>query len=739
MDFLKLKACPVCGEENIVVTDDSVICGKCQTVSKGSVFAKIYNLPARIIRRMLRHNEYGVVPEDYTIIATSNNYRINAYDSTEEKSLYNFPTIYPCMREEGNVTIVDNPALLPEAPPNTIAFDNGWLAMWSSNLSGRNVTLLRDKLRRSEAEKVAQSLVENGAIVKFGDWKGDFKSSIKRASLYNVNPTIEIDRKGQTLKEVIDEFHYVAQKQGQPRYKETRTGPAHKMTDAVIEWFKDNGGKFLWDEAQKKGYLKYDNKLYELDPHNIMLRSLLFTLGGVTTSQQDGRIILDALCCMALQAEKVEPTSWLHNDLSEDKIIISQGASSIIITQNDVFVRPSEGIDYSQIRRTWFKPIELKSGDGLTMLRDYIMRHLVVPNTAKEIIICWLVAIFLQGYSSIRPGIHLRGPAGSGKSTLMKILYWLIYGDNEEKLPTYTTAGLWRTATVEPLLFFDNENVTDVSEGLRTFFDMAATGGRRVIGSTSGGGTSTHEQQAHSFVMISGLDNFLQADVRTRYYEIETDFKYQDDFYGLKDKKLILNNREIILTSILKLISEKVLPDIHEFMSRQRVREYKEMLGVKERTVDYFMLMVLVGKKLQEEKIIGEGDLATRWSKYILSKSAEASIRNSETIEWFKNLKLALIRSDDDSIIKRDENLVIRDSVYNLIIEEDKVFGISGTPEEILNALSWTARTLHRRCPWRSKKHFEQDILRDEHVYSKINWMLKFEDDMITVKWQKGV
>ncbi len=134
------------------------------------------------------------------------------------------------------------------------------------------------------------------------------------------------------------------------------------------------------------------------------------------------------------------------------------------------------------IERSWFHDLIIVPGDGLSMLFDLVAKYFSVPLVAKEIVVCWLISIFLQDYSPIKPGIRVWGPASSGKSVMLQLIYWLFYGGEDSKLPTFTTAGLWRRASIEPLIMIDNENVEYVGESLRTFLDLCSTGGKRVLG-----------------------------------------------------------------------------------------------------------------------------------------------------------------------------------------------------------------------------------------------------------------
>jgi hypothetical protein len=376
----------------------------------------------------------------------------------------------------------------------------------------------------------------------------------------------------------------------------------------------------------------------------------------------------------------------------------------------------------------------------LMMLKTAFIDYFAIPSVAKEIILTWLLGIFLQDFSSIRPGIHVTGPASTGKSTILLLCYWLFYGKNSMSLPGgMTKAGLWRLATVEPFILIDNKNLTGMSESLQEFLDMCATGGERGLGVANGSARDMMHQQAHSIVMLSGLDHCIHQDVRTRYFEIQTDFRYKTGFYAINNKKMILNNRNLIMSSVFRMFSKDVLPNLHKYANEEMARKYRLLLtDKKERTVDYFLLMLAIGEALQKYNVIESGDLGLRWSEYLRNEARIADKMNAISIEWWKNFKIALLMKADEFNVFRDGKMT-SNFPYTFIEENGKRFGITGSKEEILNAMAWTANVLKRKLPWNNIRELCHDHTADLSAWNDAGWSYKFDEETMTVRWGDGV
>jgi len=548
-----------------------------------------------------------------------------------------------------------------------------------------------------------------------------------------------------SLKELIDSYHWRMTSTG-PQYNSSLAVPKHVLTDAVIEWFKHHGGSFVWSISEQQGYLFFKNRRYTLQSNDPELLSMLQYEGGINAQDSEGRVITAALCNCRAFAIPAEFSSW-WTSVNERVLRLAQSPEMPVLEigvteSNEPFIREVENGDGGVWQmfandgpNAEFVPFEFDPNvdkrEALSLLYELCVSHFSVSDVRREIITTWFLTLLISHLSSIRPGLRISGTAGSGKSTILQLLFWLLYGTRVGLLPTYTVASLWRVGLVEPVLFIDNQNVeAALSEDLRTFFDLAATGGVRKLAADNKG-RRTVVQKVHSLVAVSGLDSFLAPDVLTRYFEVETDpdIRKGGAFFPTRDRDKLLAARAKIWSGIIKLLAEDVLPTIFSTPGSSFVAKIREINHRKERTSDYLSLMTtwgliiskyeprlvkpVEGNLSDEEKAL---ELARRWCEDIGETAVETSVSSAATIEWWETFRqqiqlnlhqLVVQKRYDDHV---EEVVIVTPSPLSarLIRQGNFYVGIEGTPAELLNALRWTASQVRERLPWNSTRQLGQ-------------------------------
>ena len=733
--------CPICNENDIIESESNLICPKCGSVDTIVVLSKLLNLSMSIAKQVYAQDLYSApVLDGSEVLLAETSCVINAmYEDGHTSKEY--PSLFGSLQSQGHIYIVSEPNKVVESPyPNTLTWSNRWLPHWSPMFAERTVYILYTS-QESECRAIAMSLRSAGAnvfLAPFTSWDHleDIPPFQTAQRMKEAKAPEEVD----DLKDVIAKFHY-SMSCGKLIYKTNLNVPIYVVVEAVITWIKSHGGKFLWDADSNTGHLIYEGRDYPLQYNNPLLRSFLKTRGGILGSTGEGKAIIDGLCSMAEEAEHVMPISWLSCDPTDRTISIRQGDSLITVKENSITTTAAQTLSFDLIQgdRKWFSPIkfqhlsEVEKEQGLKLLFTAVADFFAVPPVARELIICWLLAIFLKDMSSIRPGMVITGPASTGKSTMLQLLYWLFYGCNESELPTFpSVAGLWRTGSVEPFLPIDNKNMDGMEEAVRTFLDVAATGGKRIMGVAGGSNLDTKTQKVHSLVMISGLDVPLHQDVRTRYIEVVTDFQWKGEFFPLRDKQFLLSHRDQILSAVLHLLAYDVLPTLDLFVNSDMCRKHRILLDTKERMVDYFLLMLAIGSALQRAGVIASGSLEDRWTDYMRERADKTDNVNAKTIEWWKNFKIALVR---------EVTVYAESSNWNVTVLNNKRVGISGSPEELLNALAWAANVLKRKLPWDSAKSLINAFKMEAKAWQNCGWTLDFTENFenISLLWGDGV
>jgi hypothetical protein len=730
-------SCPDCGNEFLSESKTGYICPKCGVVGKVQVVAKTLNLDIPHAKVVFERDEdlQSIHDANPKYPATFKGNLINGL-TADGQLILDFPCLFPSIPGGDTAVITDRWEALDENYPGLVYYSKEWLPLWGRHFTGKKVTVLISS-REVRMRAIADSLAKFNAIVFIGYLTDSVKSSVESATPIVGNPLSmkSVSKKGKSLRDVIDHFHMGGGRNGS-QYKHSINVPMRDIVDSVIEWFTDNGTTFVWDEEGEQGYLKFQGRLFKCAADDKPFKSLLRSLGGITAANNEGRAIIDGLCSMEGESVMVKPETWIKNDIVEKTISIRQGGSKIFISKDSVTIEEDNALTYDMIQgaRRWFTPIKLiDTWEGLDLLFKEIVPYFTLPDAGKELLICWLFGIFLKDFSSIRPGVRVSGQWTSGKSTVLQSLYWLFYGKAENELTVdSTTAALWRWAATEPFLPLDNKNVKALDENLRTFLDGCATGGRRNI-AVSGSGTEFRSQKTHTFIMISGLDEFPFHDVRTRYYEVTCSSEFKSSYYPLERRETIFRSRDKIFSSVFKLISTEVLPNISQFLNQSLVDKYRVLLGSKERTVDYFLIMLAIGTAFQKKGFIPSGDLGERWSTYITENARRADIVNADVVEWMRNFRMALSKEDVNG--KVSFGISNDSATFDLLTLKGKVIGLRGTYEEVTNCLAWAAAVLRRKLPWSEARAFKSAVESDENALKGLGWDLNMNKESMSLVW----
>lgn len=704
----EIDRCPICEDGEITEIGETIVCTICKNINRVTLLAKILNITER--EANIGIGSCGEIEEG--ILAKVNGVKVNSYN--EGRTQYLYPSIFPYFPEHGNITIVDDISKVIEEEPNTISF-NDWSLKWNPMFADKDVKIFYTT-RKRECYMVASYIKGYAKSVKIGPYRDESKL----VSFSDEYVSEVMKPKYSSLKELIDSFHMIQSRGGIVTYKRTLNVPMHVVIDSVTDWFIENGANLLWDDSNDQGYMIFRKESYRLDKGNNKFKSLMFELGGITVATLEGSAVISGMSSMAHRSKKIKIMPWIQGNQDENLIKINQGSSTIIISQNDIKVNTSDSLTYDNLLGDkWFIPVYEDELCDLKLLNEYVSKWFVVDDIAKEIILCWLLSIFLKDFSKIKPGMRISGKPSSGKSTILNIVSCLFYGSS--KIAGYSTiAGLWREATKEPLLFIDNENVGKGLLGgeLRTFLDLSATGADRTLG-VANNSYETKKQASHSFILMSGLDSFLAHDVRTRYFEIEADEKFKTNYYESIDNPLIVEHRNKILWSVFNMFSRDVLPNISKFMNRDMCYKYRNLLGSKARIADYFMIMLVIGEALKKYEVISDVDLGERWCNYINKVSSKIDEVNAKTIEWWNLFRMSYRKNPDDFSLF----IVNSPKSGKLMIDNGEVTGIEGSKTFALLCIRWAQKITGNLCPWARATELIDEMVDDKNAWkSKEGW-----------------
>lgn len=618
---------------------------------------------------------------------------------------------------------------------------SSWLSYWNDYFQGKKVIIIydNDEPGRKGAKAAALKLISVADVwllnmpIKEGmdlsDWffaggtKEQFLEWVPEKYQIDTRVNLEVDY-DRSLRDLIMSFHMEIGRKGSV-YKATPRIPMHEVADEVVAWFKHHGATFFWEVTENQGYILFKGQAYPLDHRNSGFKAMMYEEGGIVMNMGEGSMIVSALQSTANRgAPKINSYPWIASDPTDPwKIYWNLHNGDVcLIAPNETKIVTVEDVPILQkTSKEWFKPFDVDFGvnksDGFDLLKKCCTDHWMMDPTFKEILICWMLTMPLSSFSSVHPGVRIYGEAATGKSTILQLLHTLIYGSFTGELPTFTTAALWRKASSEPFILIDNQNVENLAEDLRTLFDLSATEGQRIMAAPN----DSHEtitQSVKSLIAVTGLDSFMTEDVLTRYLEIPTDVKFTGKFFAGVDKPALLRARPAIFSSLVKLISEDVLPYMLNKDGRAAVDEFRVQLHSKSRISEYLSLMYIVAEQISKySNLINSKDIKERWIKAITGEASKTFISHSLTREWWNIMKQLLLGYETDVLISKV--VKAHDSVnkfychatvhtnpelrLTLIARDTKgtdIIGIRGLPADLLIALRWAASMTREKLPW---------------------------------------
>jgi len=726
------KSCPKCGGSITDQTKLCLICVNCGRLTKTALASELMELTLTWAGKVVKEELFTPIEqgEDQGTVRQARNGEF-VYNTVNQKGEVKnkFPSLFFPSDLEEPVVLIDKPFFLSDN--HVVFYYIDFLPTWAYRFYKKEVILVStdDEVKTAEAGRI---LTQGGAVVYFSKMHDTVERIIE-----NVKP-VGLGDKHETLRDLYMFYHSKITRSGR-KYTSSINHPLGDLVNEVIAWFREKNGIFLWDVENNQGYLKWRNHLYLLHPSNPELKDMLRVEGGIISSTVSGRAIIEGLCSAVSDAKKIIPEPWIKGFPSKNEIRIKQGEECIYLMPERIEIKEDSSLSYDILRRgrKWFTPIQLNlSGGGLEAVFPEIFNYFAVAPVAREMIFSWLFAIFLKDYASIRPGIRISGKWSTGKSTILQMCFWLFYGvEGIELTAEFTDSALWRWATTEPFLPIDNRNVKSIHDSLNTFIDVCATGGQRLL-STPGTALDFSAQKTHSFIMMSGLDEFMAGDVRSRYFEFTTDESYKSVLQLSKRKEAIFKWRDKIFSEIFDIIVRDILPNIEYYTSEELHIKCTEALGTKHRTAEYFVLMLAIGEALQKREVIPRGDLLKRWAEHINVNCERANIINAETIEWMKMLQTAVTKTKLTMGFSTNSDLV--PFPCDIITgKDDRAIGVKGTIEELLSALNWVATYYRRKIPYENSRELRLALIEDLDALLAKGFIVEFdkEKERVVVKW----
>ncbi|KPA19772.1 DNA primase, partial [Candidatus Magnetomorum sp. HK-1] len=249
-----------------------------------------------------------------------------------------------------------------------------------------------------------------------------------------------------------------------------------------------------------------------------------------------------------------------------------------------------QGIDYDTT-------VSVK--ESMILMKELIFDNLACPEEEKYYIICFIINSFFVNFFKAKGLLKFSGNAGSGKTTAAELITALIFG--EVLITTGTTASDYTEATQSPLIILDNLERDGLNTQKKDFLLFLATGVTRRKRDQNNQTGNVYEK-VNSQGIITGIEPFEKDELIQR--TIELDFK--KDYWGnafsqTEITEEIKQNRNKILSGIIKMISFDILPDFKEKRKKALLFLQQTHTGhSKERLNELFAVLFIVLKEVSK-------------------------------------------------------------------------------------------------------------------------------------------
>ena len=412
------------------------------------------------------------------------------------------------------------------------------------------------------------------------------------------------------IEELIESAQELYKELGSRFRGSIKKAEAIEIADFIYKWFSGNGGRFFKTMEDKKSWLFYHGKTYEIGNNNDF-NALIFRMARLGRCESPGTQVwyyLETQC--ADQGEPVEMMSWVYTDRKNDslyynlnsphqKIIrVSAGGEPVIIdngtNENSVLLSSSP-----QIREFVYQP-NTGEAEGFTALKSLLMDTTPAEPHQRYFLACWVISVFMINFQSDRGLMQVIGQSGVGKSKVSERVSQLVYGDNF--IGSGTGAADARIATKNPIVFLDNIENRDLVKGKVDFLLLLANSARKPK-AASGSDTEVVYQKLDSMGMITAIEPFpgRLPELINRTFPLILEKRFcQTGYHHGETMREILKKRPLMISAILKIIGTKVLPKLSERSYWSNYINSTHPGHNKERNNEHFCTMMLILEALLE-------------------------------------------------------------------------------------------------------------------------------------------
>ncbi len=448
--------------------------------------------------------------------------------------------------------------------------------------------------------------------------------------------------------------------------------------------FFSKDGRF-YKTRDKNVFLLYQNTTYEIS-NNLPFNALIMRLTDLLPTKEPGRSVWVALANMGYNSGiEITMASWIHTDKDTDTIYINLNSPQnmiLKITQKHGVKEIPNGLNEDNVLLNSSNSIlpftylpDTDPHEGFRVIKNLIFDNLTCEKEQRYLIMCWLISAFLIDFVSKQALLKFAGATASGKTTGAKLLSILVYGTEEVGAPT--AAAAFAEASKNPMLLIDNLESNDITSAMKDFLLLSASRSNKSK-RTSGTESDTTKEKPKALVLVTAIEPFTLAEMINRTIEIFFDKKFHGDGF-IEDEvaRELIKKRDIIISSILKVISKKIIPSLSDRKTYISILQKQHKGHSKERNNEYIaLLMVILDKILpylpfySEEDFLygiesGAPDIWKAWIEYQDTRARDTEAGSNNILKMLDGIvreyiyKIKELKLTPDIVFGYDEEVFV--------------------------------------------------------------------------------
>jgi len=379
---------------------------------------------------------------------------------------------------------------------------------------------------------------------------------------------------------------------------------AHNLSQAIFRWFGNGAGARFYKTGDDRVFLYYQRRQYEIG-NNLTFNTLMFQLTRLAFVEKPGNIVWYFLQQLAnLYGDPVDMMSWMHTDREKDIAYLNLNSDHNKIVRLAPGQEPElidngtneQGILLTkspQMRHFQYLPTASEA-DGFAALKSLIMDTTPCEVHLRYFLVAWTASIFLMNLQSDRGLVQITANSSVGKSKVAERISQLIYGASY--VGKGTGAAETRVATNNPLMFLDNVENRNLTQGLVDFMLLLANSSHKPK-AKSGSDSEVIYQRLDSMAIITSIEPFpgRLPELVNRAFHIELDGQFKQHGY-MHDEVMrsISKNRNLILSVLLRMIAVDVLPNLSGRADWSKFIQTQHGAHTKDRNNEHICTMLII-------------------------------------------------------------------------------------------------------------------------------------------------